>query len=308
MKASHKFFLAAVNIVALTALLIWAFRTISLHEVVVAYEAMPKSKLAIVVGLNFFLLVLYGLRMSRFTGIRFAPSLSIIWLGFGFNNLLPLRLGELAKLAYARHLFGIPTSQLTAASALEKLYDLSAVLLLGLTLAPFISIRAIQAGLVSLAVLLIISIIGIVAILTLRHRWHTSKQRIFQWIGAVLRSLSDQSRGRQPMIIGIYTIAIWGTTVIIAYTMFSPLHAQFSWTDACLITLITALAVSIPGAPAGLGILEAGIIGYLYSVFKTDAATALTAALAFHLASALPQTLGAVGILGWKHIFITQKV
>jgi uncharacterized membrane protein YbhN (UPF0104 family) len=237
--------------------------------------------------------------MSALVGSRFSASLATTWLGFGLNGMLPMRLGDLAKVLYARQLFGIPTSCMTAVSVIEKLLDLSAVLLLSFAITQFVPFGAIRSGIEALTVLFAAGLVSLGAVLILRRRNLPLKGRAHDWVRAVMNAVHGQVSGRAILSIVVYTALIWICTVAMTYTMFAPLYTAFGWADACLLTLIVVLAIAIPGAPAGLGIVEAGMVGYLHTVLGIAPAHAVASSLVFHMASALPQILGAAAILAF---------
>ncbi len=69
--------------------------------------------------------------------------------------------------------------------------------------------------------------------------------------------------------------------------------------DSLVLTVVTALAIAVPGAPAGLGIFEAGVIAYLVQVHRVDPEMALASALIFRGVLILPAAL-ATGVGGIK--------
>jgi uncharacterized membrane protein YbhN (UPF0104 family) len=303
MKLDRKLALVLINVLCIAAFCIWTYQNISLREIYGAFAAMPKAGLISVIVLNIFVMSFYGLRMSVLAGIRFVPAFLTIWLGFGFNGMLPMRLGDLAKILYARQLFGISTSRMTAITAIEKFFDLCAVLFLGIVATQFVSFNGIQTGIRVLALLLAVAFAALAVLAILQRRWHPANGGVFGWLNEVVQSALAQLNGKRIGVVSIYTVVIWCISVITAYVMFVSIYPAFNWTDAVLLTLILVLAVSVPGAPAGLGIVEAGIVGYLHTAFQANASQAIVAAFVFHLASSLPQILGAVAIM----IFATLR-
>jgi uncharacterized protein (TIRG00374 family) len=299
MKIGRGLVLAIINGVCLLTLVIWVSKNISMREVISAWNAMPKMGVTGVLFLNAAVLLIYGLRMSALVGVRFVPAFATILLGFGLNGMLPLRLGDLAKLVYARQLFGISTARLTAASAVEKVMDLGAVLILGFTITQFISFRAIDSSMHVLAILLLVAIAGLLTARAIHRRWQPTERRAYIWVTTAIHTIHEQLKGRQALVVASYTVGIWATTVVMTYMMFASIYPEFGWADAFLLTLVLVLAIAIPGAPAGLGIVEAGIAGYLHAALNVDAPHAIAAAIAFHLATVIPQILGATGILIW---------
>ena len=299
MKINSKFLLAVINLICIATLLLWFSQNISLQEVITHLGTIPKTSLITVLGLSIAILAIYGLRMSALLGTRFTPALATIVLGFGLNGILPLRLGDVAKMVYVKQLFGISTARVAAATAVEKLLDIGAVLIIGFSVLQFVSFGRIHSGIYALAAFLFVAVSGLLIAGWLLGSRRSSEQRIYVWLNSVLAGVRNHFKGQQRLISTFYTAAIWAVTILTTYVMFASIYDGFGLSDAFLLTLVLVLAIAIPGAPAGLGIVEAGIVGYLHEVVGVDAAHAIAAALAFHLATVIPQVFGAVGILIW---------
>lgn len=297
MKPARNLWLGIINAICLASLLIWTSKNISLQGVYTHLGEFPKGELIAVCTLNIAVLAIYGLRMSAILNIRFRPALGTIVLGFGLNGMLPFRLGDIAKMVYARQLFGISTARMAAATAIEKLFDLGAVLLLGITAIRFIAFDALYSGIKTLGALLFVALIGLIIANKLHGKLQKRQHRIYVWLTTAIENVQHQFKGRQPVVVGFYTITIWAVTILTTYVMFASLYPEFKWSDAFMLTLVLVLAIAIPGAPAGLGIVEAGIVVYLHKMVGIDTTQAVAAALAFHLAIVLPQILGSIGIL-----------
>jgi uncharacterized membrane protein YbhN (UPF0104 family) len=297
LRPGRKLVLAIVNILCIAALLAWASREMSAADVSAAMLSVPTATLATVVALNLCLLLLYGMRVSVLAQCAFRPALATVWLGFGLNGMLPMRLGDVAKLVYARQLFGIPTSRMAVVAAFEKLLDLAAILLLGLVVLQFVAFAALRPGMYVLAAVLVAGIAVVAAVVALPAGWIPLKGRISHWLEAAMQAVRGQLNARSIGVVTLQTAVLWALTVVTAYAMFAPLYPNFRWADAGLLTLILVLAVAIPGAPAGLGTVEAGIAGYLHTMLAVPIGPAVGAALIFHLAYAVPQVLGAIAIL-----------
>jgi hypothetical protein len=131
MKTTSKRRFLAANFVVLVLVFYWVREHISLEELLGKLQGLPPEGLVVALVLNVAVLGVYGLRLSLLLTSQRIPALAVVIIGFGMNGMLPFRLGEIAKLAYARQLFGITPPRLIAASTAEKLMDLCALLLLG---------------------------------------------------------------------------------------------------------------------------------------------------------------------------------
>jgi uncharacterized membrane protein YbhN (UPF0104 family) len=297
MEKTRKRLFLAVNLAALAAILYWMREHISFAEVVDQMRALPLEGLIGALVLNVAVLGVYGVRLALLLGSRRLPALAVVIIGFGMNGVLPFRLGEVAKLAYARQLFGIATPRLIAATAAEKLMDLCALLLLGFIASQFVVAPYLDRG-VAIASLLVGGLVlaMVVAFLALAQ-WERSGRQTHSWIADAFDTLREQKDKTRVIRLASLTIVIWSITVTSIYWMFSAVFPQFSLSDAGVLTLVLALAIAIPSAPAGLGVVEAAIVAYLHQALQAEPNQALACALAFHFIVVMPQVLATAAIL-----------
>jgi uncharacterized membrane protein YbhN (UPF0104 family) len=79
--------------------------------------------------------------------------------------------------------------------------------------------------------------------------------------------------------------------------MFGSVFREFSMIDASALTLVLALAIAVPSAPAGIGVVEAAVVAYLHQSLLIEPNKALASALAFHLVIVVPQIMMTAAIL-----------
>ena len=93
--------------------------------------------------------------------------------------------------------------------------------------------------------------------------------------------------------VALLTAFIWLTNTTLIFILFSLLipDADLSLFSAAILLIIAALAIAIPGTPAGIGIFEAGIVSYLINFYNIDKEQALSSAFIYHLVITTPHTL-----------------
>lgn len=297
-----KILVFAVNIAVFIALLVWLYDNASFGATLVHLNAVPLGMILAASTINVVLLLVYGWRLACLLEGQFLPSLATVTLGFGLNGILPFRLGDLAKIAYANRVFAIPPASLAATTVVEKLLDLGALALVGLWLIQNQSGKfAFAEGAVVTILLLFLAgtlclTVGLGALKRWRHLTEGRPVWVFKAVDLLVR------KGNPRTLIGLLlsTAMIWLMTLVMIFMVFSDMFNQFGMVDAAVLLLIMALAIALPSAPAGLGIVEAGIVGYLHQMLGVDLNQALAAALAFHFATFFPQVLAAVSIIGWN--------
>ena len=295
--SNRKRFFWFVNLVAIASIVYWLRENTSLPEVIGQLKAIPLKGIFVAMALNFAVLGVYGSRLALLLAARRLPALAVVIIGFGMNNVLPFRLGEVAKLGYARRFFGIATPRLIAATALEKLMDLCALLILGIVASQLVVAPYLNRGVSIVAMLVGGLVMALVIAFMVLARWERSGRRTHSWIVDAFETLRAQKNKVRIVRLMSQTAVIWTITVASVYWMFSSVFPQFSLSDACVLTLVLALAIAIPSAPAGLGLVEAAIVAYLHQALQADPNQSLASALTFHFIVAMPQMLATTVIL-----------
>jgi uncharacterized membrane protein YbhN (UPF0104 family) len=297
MESKRKWILLAINFAVFLVVLNWLREHISLSELLVQFKSLPTEALVGALVLNVAVLGVYGVRLSLLLSARLRNALAVVIIGFGMNGILPFRMGEVAKLAYARQIFGIATSRLLAATAAEKILDLCALLLLGLLAGQLVVAPYLDHGIAIAGALVSILITGLVLAFLAVSLWERAGRKTHNWITNALDTLRAQRAPSRIIRLALLTTAIWAITIASVYWMFSSVLPHFSLSEACVLTLVLALAIAIPSAPAGLGIVEAAIVAYLHQALQIEPNQALASALAFHMIIVIPQVLATAAIL-----------
>ena len=295
-----KYIIVSINLAILVAVAVWLRNNISLDAVLVYLAGVPTSILVAVLILNILLMFAYGFRLACVIDQKLLPSLGTILLGFGLQGILPFRLGDLMKIVYANRFFRIPPGSLVAGTALEKILDLATLSLIVIWASQGATIAAVKDVGGTVVVLFLIGVALFVAALWSVHRWRRLVIGRADWL---LDAVDLTLRNRKPrtlIAVIFWTAVIWFLTVATIYVVFSSLFEGFKLHDAAILSLILSLAIALPGTPAGLGVVEAGVVGYLHQMLNVDPNQALAAAFAFHFVTVIPQILAAVAIIAWN--------
>jgi uncharacterized protein (TIRG00374 family) len=279
-----------LNLAIFYFLLRWCLENIRLDLLAREFAQMPLTAVALTVMLNLIAIACYALRLGVLIGRKFGISLATTFLGFGLNSVLPFRLGEIAKLYYAKRYFLIPITSLFAATLVEKLFDLSAVAFLAALIVTLADINVIQKSIVIALIAVVLA--GYAAVLSYRKLAHHIERvaGTSVRVQALLAALREQSRLHHLHQIVCYTLVIWALNTTVIYAGFSGFLPDYpiGVLDAIALLLISALAIVIPTAPAGIGLFEAGVVAYLTQVRGVPNEPALAAAVVFHIVIIVP--------------------
>ena len=179
--------------------------------------------------------------------------------GYAVNNVLPARLGEVARAAYAKRRLNIGRARVFGSIVIERFLDLMAILaclVLGLvtlgatqgaTRLPMFELVAINAG----------AVIGVVILLLSMLRSGTFGR--FRLPAPVALVLNDFRTGiaslnrNSALLAVILTAGVWFFEVVALACAFSAVGVDLSATQALLIMGAASLSTLVPTAPGYLG-------------------------------------------------------
>ena len=294
----RKAVIVTFNLLLFTCLLYWLFHNINFQDLITQIKNAPPK--AIIAGLliNIMVLIAYSKRLSIISGADFAPCFLITTLGFTFNSLAPFRIGEAIKIYFGKKRFNYSIGALSASILIEKIYDIISLVIFSIIIITNIGMQIIDLKIIiSLCVIIFFGVVCIMVIRTKRELIYDKIKETFIFKKIITYNLfsSNDLRVFDHKIISaaLLTAFIWLTNTTLIFILFSLLipNAGLSLFSAAILLIIAALAIAIPGTPAGIGIFEAGIVSYLINFYNIDKEQALSSAFIYHLVITTPHTL-----------------
>lgn len=279
-------------LVALVGFGLWIFvRGIDLRAVLQAVRGASPGLLLLAALLN---LVHLGLRMLRLRELvrparevgpvrlyRYSLALS------AGNTLLPARAGEAVRIWLLHAREGVAASTAIAASVVEKISDVVALLVVVAPL-PWLlpELPRWVAKALSLSGVAAVLIVVVLAALLHAHRHHpahTLRGRLA--LGG--RALHGP---RGIALVAVYSFAVWLTDAATLLLVMRAAHAEASLAGAFFVLLTLNLATAAPSTPAQVGAFELGALAAL-RVLHLPEESALAVALLYHVVQAVPVTV-----------------
>ncbi len=125
----RRLLLNVVSTALFAAILYFFFKKFDIVNVWSHVRAQQTAWVLIPMGISALAYVGHGLRFTALVGARFPAAWFIVNFGAVANSALPFRLGDLTRLYVARSYFGIESVRIIATTIVEKVLDLSVVLL-----------------------------------------------------------------------------------------------------------------------------------------------------------------------------------
>jgi hypothetical protein len=229
-----------------------------------------------------------GLNISR------RAATEILTLSFWVNCVLPAKMGDVYRGWLLKHNGATSVGNAVGTVIAERLVDLATVALLGAasTFVAFggklpptaLALTAIALGVAAATTLLLLVARGFASALIYALPIPDAIKNGFTNAAASLRAGSG---GRVVRTALPYSLAIWiGESVRLASVamalglfVVNPAAGQIGIASTIFVALVSAVLTVVPFTPAGIGIVEAGMVGILVALFGFTPESAIALAL-----------------------------
>jgi uncharacterized protein (TIRG00374 family) len=229
--------------------------------------------------------------LLRGTGFRIGvkDSTEIIYLSWLVNCVVPAKLGDLYRAYLLRINSDASLSRTFGTVFIERILDIFTIAILGIA-AGYWSFRsglpeAIQ---VVFGIAVVVVVLLAIALLTLRNfgrRILTALPlpgRIVEFYDRFEEGVFGALKRDQLPVLALLSVAIWMTEAFRLYFVVMALGfpgVELGISGAVFVALVGSLLTAVPLSPAGLGIVEAGIVGVLTLVYGVSLPEATAIAL-----------------------------
>lgn len=247
-------------------------------------------------------------------------AFSIMNVAYLVNGILPMRIGEVARIYLTTRVKNpIPAMQTASTIVIERLLDLLAVvvmMLLALTVAP-VPLELQYAGAIG-AGMAITGFIVLIAVARQRKMaeqfilWLTTKipllarMRIEKFVGDFLDGLMPILDLRSLSQAIFWTLISWVLSVTAGYILMFAFFEQGDLVATMLFIAAAALAVALPAVPGNIGTYEASILLALVALGYEQSDAAIAFAITVHVVNVFVHvSMGMVGFIQ-EGISLTQ--
>jgi glycosyltransferase 2 family protein len=228
-------------------------------------------------------------------------------IGYFFNNLLPLRAGEAARVVALRRRTRTSWAETGATVVLERAFDVVAVLVLLFVLVPWLpEVRWLRLAAALAAALLAVLAGAAVALavwgdrpvrLVLRPLARlVAPERVELGVGNLTRGLAGLRRLRVAAPVLALTLVSWVVLGISTWLAMLGFHLGLSPIAGIFVMLALGLAAILPASPAGVGVFEAAVVIAL-SAYGVGHSEALSYGLVLHALNFFPFIVAGLVVL-----------
>jgi glycosyltransferase 2 family protein len=221
-------------------------------------------------------------------------------IGYFFNNILPARAGEAARVLALKRQGGTSRAEAAATVVIERAYDvlvLLALLFISVPWLPHVTwLRAAGVLAVVLAACVVVAIV-VFAVFGLRPLQYVlrplgrlpflSQERVAHIGDNLGQGLAALRRPRLVLGALFWTTLGWLALAASVWFVIRGFHLHLSFVAALLVVVATNLAAILPSSPAGIGVFEAAVIVALRP-YDVPHAQALSCALVIHVLNFVP--------------------
>ena len=236
----------------------------------------------------------------------FRLALAYLTVGYLANQLLPARLGDLARAYLAGQAFGMSRLAALGTIVVERLADGGTMLALALASTFLVTGVAVVSQLAMVGLLLaVVGLAGLGLAWWVMARTPLGALRPSRFIRDVVRRVALGTGGvltpRGAFIVAVGTVAVTVTAVSIGWLIAAATGIVLTPLQAVLFVSAMAMSLAIPAAPAAIGTYEfVGVVVLTSLGFPAE--HALAAVLLMRVVTSLPPVLLGVGSVWALHL------
>lgn len=234
-------------------------------------------------------------------------TLNAMMIGYFYNNILPARAGEAARVLVLKQRSSSPPVEITGTVVLERLYDVTVLLVLFFVAEPWLphvswfkkaAIVAIGLAVVIIAATTVLAIFGdrpLRLLLRPLGRFSPfSDVRLERTLDELIHGLSGLRHSRVAIEAFVWTAVAWVLSMLSAYLVTRAFHLHLPLACGVLVIVAIGLGMILPSLPAAIGVFEGATLIGLHA-YGLSQSVALPYALVLHLVNFVPIVV--VGIL-----------
>ncbi len=251
---------------------------------------------------------------SLFAPGRRPPFLTIMnamLIGYLYNNILPARAGEAARIVVLTQRSSTPPVESVGTVVLERLYDVLAILVIFFASEPWLP-HVSWFGAAAVAAITLAVLIGATAIVLAVHGDRPvrfvlrplrriplfSGERLDRTVDELTHGLSGLRHPTLAVETFAWTIAAWLLTALCAYLVTLAFNLHLPFACGVLVAVAVGLSMILPSPPAAVGVFEGAALIAL-DAYGVPHSSALPYAVVLHLVNFIPFVI--VGALLLHH-------
>jgi glycosyltransferase 2 family protein len=243
---------------------------------------------------------------------RPGPTIDAMMIGYLYNNIMPARVGEAARVVVLTQRTSVPPVEIVGTVVVERLYDVLAILVIFFLAQPWLPHVSWFAAAAIAAIVLAVVIAIVAAILVVygerpirfllrplgRIRLF-SGERLDKTVTEIAHGLSGLRNREVAVEAFLWTLTAWMLTALCSYLVAVAFHLHLPFACGVLVAVAVGLSMILPSPPAALGVFEGAAILAL-KAYGLPKSTILPYALVLHAVNFVPFVLVGLYLLHYN--------
>jgi uncharacterized protein (TIRG00374 family) len=253
-------------------------------------------------------------------GMSVGHLLGTMNVGYAFNNILPLRVGELVRAYLIGEVEKVSAAHALSTIVVERTLDIITVVALLVVTLPFVDAPGWATG---PALFLGVGFLGLAVLLATLS---AARERAMALVGWAVRFLPERLAGpteraadaaiqgfavlRQPAAISqaaVLSAASWVTSAVLMFVTLRAFNLDVPFTAGLFVMAATSLGMVVPSSPGYIGVFHAIAIESLVNVFDVNRNAAASYALGQH-AMLYMVPIVIAGIYLWRERLVWRRL
>jgi len=284
-------------------LLYFALRDIKFQEIIATLQKADPWLIPVPLVFIIIAVVLCAFRWSRLigSGINFLDAFAALMIGLFVNNVLPARIGEVARAYVISKKRGLSFTYSFSTVLLDRFFDLTGLLLLAFVFFPDESLPLAVSRSIYILIALLIFCIGCMILLS-REQFANKiagmltriRRPLFSKLtDRVLKIQENLKRINSPFNL-ILSVAIsfctWFSMTIALYLVTLMLGIHVDFRDIPFVCALLNLGLTIPSSPGYVGVYQFLLV-YLLAIFGVPKHEGFTISIVYHAMWFVPYTI-----------------
>jgi uncharacterized protein (TIRG00374 family) len=228
------------------------------------------------------------------------PVLNAMMVGYLYNNILPARAGEAARVVVLAQRSSTPPVEIVGTVVLERLYDVVAILVIFFAAEPWLphvswfGTAAVAALALALGIAALATVLAIwgeqplrLLLRPLRRFSLFSGERLERTVAELAHGLSGLRHRGVAAEAFVWTVIAWMLSALCAYVVSLAFHLQLPFACGVLVVVAVGLGMILPSPPAAVGVFEGAALIAL-KAYHVPHSAALPYALVLHAVNFVP--------------------
>jgi glycosyltransferase 2 family protein len=239
--------------------------------------------------------------------------------GYLFNNIMPARAGEAARVVTLTQRAGTPAAEALGTVVVERVFDVLSILIVFFAAAPWLPqvswFRAAELAAVVLAVGLG-AVIGVLAVYGDRPLHYVmrplgrlpglSVEKVQRLGLELVDGLHGLRRPRVALAAFSWSLSAWVLSALSAWLVTFAFNLHLGFDAGVLVTVAVGAGMILPSPPAAVGVFEAAVL-LAMQAYGLDQTKALPFALILHMVNFLPFLLAGVLALQYNAAIMRRR-